>query len=284
MRRSRAICWLLCIALFFGLFGGLAVDQTVIKAQDQLEITSKFPELRSKSGDVFDFTVDMRWLGSGVKRFELAVSTPPAWVATIVGGYPEKEIGSIQLQPEREFPESITVKFLPSIGNEPEPGEYTVTLEASSGDVRGSIELKAIITGLYRLAFYTADGRINTEITAGKENHLSVEVSNTGTTVLEKIDLLSTKPSGWTIDFYPDTVENLQPGLAQQVDAVITPPDKTIAGDYMINMRAVSVEDQDQIDLRVTVLTPTVWGWIGILIVLAVIAGLGLLFWRLGRR
>jgi uncharacterized membrane protein len=36
--------------------------------------------------------------------------------------------------------------------------------------------------------------------------------------------------------------------------------------------------------LRVTVLTPTVWGWIGLIIVVLVIAGLGVLFMKLGRR
>ena len=283
MRRFRVICWLVCIALFFGMFAGLAGDQAVL-AQEQLEMTSKYPELRSKSGDVFDFSVGLRWLGSGLKRFELAVTAPPKWAAVITGGYPEKEIGSIELEPGKEFPENVTVKFAPLVGNEPEPGEYVVTLEASSGDIKESIELKAIITGLYRLAFYTADGRINTEVTAGKENHLAVIVANTGSMAIEKADLLSSKPSGWRITFNPDKLENLEPGLAQEVDAVIEPPEKTIAGDYMVSMRAVSTEDQDEIELRVTVMTPTVWGWIGILIVLAIIAGLGVLFWRLGRR
>jgi len=32
------------------------------------------------------------------------------------------------------------------------------------------------------------------------------------------------------------------------------------------------------------VLTPTIWGVVGILIVVVVVAGVGVLFWRLGRR
>lgn len=301
MRRFRVICWLLCIALFVGMFAGLTGDRVVLAAQkndshplvlspnqvvpqDKLELSSQFPVLRSKSGDTFEFSVGLRWLGSGLKRFELAVTAPPKWSAVIMGGYPEKEIGSIQLEPGKEFPETIKVTFAPSVGNEPEPGEYVVTLQASSGGIKESIELKAVITGLYRLAFYTADGRISTEVTAGKENHLAVEIANTGTATLKKIDLVSSKPSGWSITFNPDTVENLQPGLAQEVDAVIEPPAKTIAGDYSVTMKAVSIEDTTDIELRVTVLTPTVWGWVGILIVLAIIAGLGVLFWRLGRR
>ena len=39
-----------------------------------------------------------------------------------------------------------------------------------------------------------------------------------------------------------------------------------------------------ELQIRVSVLTPTIWGWVGILIVLAVIAGLGMMFRILGRR
>lgn len=303
MSRFKVICWFLCIVLFCLMFAGLVGDQAVLATQEgvnnssvqlpnqegplskeKLELSSQFPVLRSKSGDVFEFTVGMRWLGSEFRQFELALTKPPKWNAIVIGGYPEKEIGSIQLEPNKQFADDVKIQFAPSTGNEPEPGEYSVILKASSGNIVESIELKAIISGLFRVAFYTEDGRINTEVTAGKENNLAVVVANTGTVAIEKIDLLSSKPSGWTIDFSPDRIENLEPGLAQEVNAVIIPPDKTIAGDYMVTMKAVSTEDQDEISLRVTVLTPTVWGWIGILIVLVIIAGLGVLFWRLGRR
>jgi len=79
-------------------------------------------------------------------------------------------------------------------------------------------------------------------------------------------------------------VENLAPGLAQDVDVVIEPPEKTIAGDYSITIRADSEETSDSLEFRVTVETPTIWGWVGIAIVLVVIAGLAVLFRQLGRR
>ena len=83
----------------------------------------------------------------------------------------------------------------------------------------------------------------------------------------------------------PDEVESLEAGMAQEVDVIIEPPSKTIAGDYMITMIAISKDlPRREINLRVTVLTPTIWGWVAVLIVLAVIAGLGIIFRRLGRR
>jgi len=69
------------------------------------------------------------------------------------------------------------------------------------------------------------------------------------------------------------------------IDAVIKPPRETIAGDYVVTMIANSSGLANrEFELRVTVLTPTVLGWVGIVIVLVVIAGLAVLFRRLGRR
>ena len=184
----------------------------------------------------------------------------------------------------KAYPETIKVRFGPVSEELPEPGDYVVTLEASSGDIKETIELKAIVTALYRFAFYTAAGRLNTEVTAGEENHLSIVVFNTGTAVIDKIDLLSSKPSGWSITYNPDKVESLEPGLAQDVDIVINPPRKTIAGDYAVTLRAISKEHRSEMELRVTVLTPTIWGWVGIFIVVVVIAGLAVMFRQLGRR
>jgi len=305
MSRSRVVHHLLCFALLFGVLGGVVGNQVVLATQesnsgsfllplnqdepppeDKLELSCKYPSFEGNAGDSFEFEVGLRWLGSEVRVFDLAITeVPPKWRAAILAGYPEKEIPTIGLEPVMKYPEKITVKFAPLLGELPEPGEYGVTLEASSGDIKETVELKAVVTAQYMFAFYTASGRLNTEVTAGKENHLSLMVANTGRTLIDKIDLLSEKPSGWSIDFNLDEVESLEPGMAQEVDMVIKPPSKTIAGDYMITLTAISKGlPTRQIELRVTALTPTVWGWVAILIVLAVIAGLGVIFWRLGRR
>ena len=64
----------------------------------------------------------------------------------------------------------------------------------------------------------------------------------------------------------------------------ILAPDRTIAGDYLLTLTANSPEVNKTVDFRVTVSTPTVWGWIGFAIVALVVLGLGVVFFRLGRR
>lgn len=304
MRMPRPVYYLLCFVLLFGILGGLVGDRVVLAAQERsgssflswlnqeqpppekIELVCKYPAFEGNSGDSFDFDVDLKWLGSTARTFDLAVLDVPAkWTAKIVAGAFEKEIPAIGLGPEMTYPERITVTFAPFPGEFPEPGEYVITLEASSGDIKETIKLTAVVTTLYRFYFAPATERLSAEVTAGEENHLAVMVGNTGQGVIEEITFVSTRPSGWSVKFNPDEVESLQPGLAREVDVVIKPPRKTIAGDYSVTMSAISPGmSVRRIELRLTVLTPTIWGWVAILIVLAVIAGLGVMFRRLGRR
>ena len=45
-------------------------------------------------------------------------------------------------------------------------------------------------------------------------------------------------PSGWKIDFEPKTIDRIAPNENKEVQALITPTDKAIAGDYVTTMRA----------------------------------------------
>jgi len=288
------------------MLGGLAANQVALAAQEdgkdssllppgqeqplpeeKLELESKFPVLSAKSGEIFEFDVDLKYQGAERRRFDLTFTTPPGWAAFAVAGYPEKQIPAIEMGPAEMYPvtEKLKIKFGSITGKFPEAGDYVLTLEVSSGTLKEAFDFKAVVTARYEFAMLTATGRLNTEAKAGEDNHFSILLSNSGSAAIENITLSSIKPEGWSITFTPDKVESLESGLTQEVDVVINPPNKTIAGDYQITLRAESKEfSPDSLKLRVTVLTPTIWGWVGVLIVLAVIAGVGVLFWRLGRR
>ena len=64
----------------------------------------------------------------------------------------------------------------------------------------------------------------------------------------------------------------------------ILAPDRTIAGDYALTVTANSADVTKSENFRITVSTPTIWGWIGFGIVGLVVIGLAAVFFRLGRR
>lgn len=287
MKKLKIVSYLLCFVLVFTmLFAAMGERSALAQESDLLELGSRFPVQSDIAGESFEFEVFFRWHGDEVTTFQLNASGPPKWTIAITGGPSGKELQAIGLEPEVNFPPTIKINFGPLAGELPEPGEYVVTLTASSGDITETIELKAIVTALYRYALYTGSGRLSTKVTAGQENRFSVMIANTGTETIETIELVSSKPSKWSIEFEPtDEINNLAPGMAQELFAVINPPREAIAGDYMVNMQATSsgLAKRDM-DIRITVVTPTVLGWVGIIIVLAVIAGVAVLFRRLGRR
>lgn len=252
--------------------------------KEKLGLETKFPVLSGKSGEGFEFEVELKYEGSKRRRFDLSTTVPPNWVAIVMSTYPEKKIEVIELDPIATYPEKVKVVFAPLAWKPPQPGEYVVTLKAAAGDIKAAIDLKGKVTARYEFKMETETGRLNTNVEAGKDNHFSIRLKNPGTAAIEKISLSSSKPEGWSITFKPEKVDSLEPGIDQEVDVVINPPRRTIAGDYMVTLSGESQEVSGSLELRVTVLTPTIWGWVGILIVLVVIAGLAVLFRQLGRR
>ncbi len=304
MFRSRAVRCLLGFVLLFSVFAGLLGGQAVMAAQkggslllspsqeqppfeEGLTLGSQFPILSGVSGDEFEFEVELSYQGSEARIFDLITTVPPEWGASIMPTTfgATSQISAIRLEPFKSLPDKVKVKLRPLARRMPEPGEYVVILKAASGELEATIELKVVVTARYEFFMLPATGRLNTKADAGKDNHFSILLLNSGSTAIENITFSSSKPEGWSITYNPEKVDSLESGLTQEVDVVINPPRKTIAGDYEIKLWAESKEfSPDSLVLRVTVLTPTIWGWVGILIVLAIIAGVGVIFWRLGRR
>ena len=140
------------------------------------------------------------------------------------------------------------------------------------------------MTGTHDLKIGTESGTLNTNVTAGTKSQVVFLVGNAGTADLRNLAFLSQKPDQWDVDFDPDKVDSLKPGEVHEVKAEIMAPRRTIPGDYMLTVTSKSPEASKSIDFRVTVSTPTVWGWIGAGIVALVVIGLGIVFIRLGRR
>ena len=63
-------------------------------------------------------------------------------------------------------------------------------------------------------------------------------VTNTGTAPAENIQLSANAPSGWKIAFEPKTIDRIAPNEHKEVQALISPPGKAIAGDYVTTLTA----------------------------------------------
>ncbi len=297
MSKSR-ILHFIHLALALALLGSLVLFALPVAAQeptptptpspsttpDQLKLETTYPSISENSGATFNFSVDIKYSGSR-QLFNLDATAPQGWDVSF-NNSAGKTITGVQLGPvDYTVTETVTVNMTPALGQSPAPGDYPLTVTVSSGNLSQTINLKATVKAKFEFSLTTENGALNASAVAGQDNHTTILVNNTGSASIDKINLTSTKPEGWILNFNPATIDSIGAGQSKQVDVVITPPGgNTVSGDYSIGVTASNGTLSQNMNLRVTVSTPSIWGWVGLIIVILVIAGLAVLFMKLGRR
>lgn len=258
---------------------------------EKLELICQYPVLSSYAGMNYSYSISVNYSGGKESKvFNLKAVVPEGFLSTIAPGYGEgQEIAAVRLDANKGYPETVKLTVRPYAWKVPVPGEYPITFEVSSGDLKSSILLKAIVTAAYDMKMTTPDGRLNTEATAGQDNNFTVVVGNSGSADLDKVEVscqANDRPNGWIVTCKPDKIDSLKAGDSKEVQVTVKPSEKTIAGDYMITIQAEpeSKNAFTNLQIRTTVLTPTIWGWVGVGIVVLVVLALAVIFIRFGRR
>jgi uncharacterized membrane protein len=138
-----------------------------------------------------------------------------------------------------------------------------VTARVAAEDATAKADLALEITGQPRLDITGRDGIMSARASAGTETSIPVVVTNSGSAPAEAIELSGSAPSGWKITFEPKTIDRVAPNQTQEVQALVTPATKAIAGDYVTTVRASSRGEQASGNFRITVSTSTLWGIAG---------------------
>jgi uncharacterized membrane protein len=111
-----------------------------------------------------------------------------------------------------------------------------------------------------------------------------VIVTNSGTAPAEAVELSGSGPAGWKVTFQPATIDRIAPNDRKEVQAIVTPAGKAIAGDYVTTLRATSRGESASASYRITVTTSTVWGMAGVGVIgFALLVLVGAVAW-FGRR
>ncbi len=259
---------------------------------EELIFKTTLPKIQAEEDETFYFDFSVIYIAGDepfgldedtiTKPFDITVEYPTGWMAAVLSGNTEAK--TINL--ESNNTESLNLGAV--AGTSQKPGEYNfkVTFKSAvDGDpLEQSIEFTAVITATYEISLSTKTGKLSTDITSGKDNHYKLILTNNSSTSVENISFTSTEPEGWQVDFDKKEIESIEAGEEEEIDVTINPPEKTIAGDYMLTFTASSENSTDDIEIRVTVETPTIWGIVGIGIIVIVIVGVAIIFTRLGRR
>ena len=253
-----------------------------INIPETLKFDVTFPEIKAKAGAAFSFAADLTYEGDEEQTFDLIGTGPEGWYVAIAPSYQESEISAIKMVPGKK--ESLKITAAPLIKQD--PGEYDITITAKNEDLKLEAEttFKAIITSTYDFTLTSKTGMLNTKATSGKNNPFIIVLTSTGSADIENITLKADAPEKWIVKFEPEKIETFKSEETKEIKVTITPPDKTIAGDYMLTFSANSENSSKNIDVRITVETPSIWGLVGIGIIVIVVIGVAIIFAKLGRR
>jgi uncharacterized membrane protein len=254
--------------------------QERIPGADDIQITTSYPVLRGQTDATFEFSIDVLNKSDLDRTFNLAAVPPEKWEVNFKPAYEQKQISSFRIKGGQS--QSVAVQVSPP--KDAMSGEYPIMVRVSSGDKKAEVKLTVALTGIYKLDAGTPTGILSLEAMPGKPSNLSLFVKNTGSAVNRNVSFSSFKPENWEVTFKPEKIEALEPNGLKQIEVTIKPAAQSLVGDYSVGVMVDGEKASKTVEFRVTVKASTAWGWIGIGVIIFVIAGLSALFIWLGRR
>jgi len=226
----------------------------------------------------FTFSTSLKNKTPDKQLYALMAEPPRSWTVTFKSSY--QPLTAIPVEANVSAPILIEVKPPERVP----AGSYKFPVSAATNATSASLVLEVVITGSYNIELSTPSGLLSTKITAGDFKRVELVVNNTGSSDLTDIKLEFSAPVNWDVTFDPKTVAKLQPGKTAQVFATIKADRKAIPGDYVATLESKTPEVSSKISFRISVETRLLWGWVGILIIIAALGSVYYLFRKYGRR
>ncbi len=242
------------------------------------EFTCDQANMEGHAKSSFTFNTKLKNRTGNKQLYSLRANSPRGWTATFKVNY--KQATSVEIDADNSKDITIEIKppqIIPA-------GTYKIPVGAVTTTTSAGLELEVVITGFYDMELTTPNGLLSTNITAGNDKRVELLLRNTGSAELRDIKLTVSKPKNWDVIFNPDTVSRLGAGESTTVYAIIEAAGKAIPGDYVTNITAQTPEASSSVAFRISVKTPILWGWLGLVIIIGVIVSVYYFFRKYGRR
>ena len=260
----------------------LAITVTVgEEVPAKLKLTTNFPDLRGTATTAFKYRVSVTNDSGRDTTLNLSGDAPKNFQVTFAEAYGSQQLTSIPI----EAGKSKDVDVALSIPRETTAGDYKLSVHAKTDQASADLSLTLTILGQPRLTLSGVNGRLSGTAYAGQSSELTVVLRNDGSEAAHDIELSATTPDQWKAVFDPKTVQQLAAGAEQEVKVTLTPSPRAIAGDYQATFRASATGGiSESANFRITVLTSTLWGAIGIAIIAIALLVVVFAVARFGRR
>lgn len=265
--------------------GGMTSSMTLTLSVREEELgssalTTQYAEQEGSAGSSFSFSTTVQNNTPKEQSYSFSSNPPAGWTVTFKPSGEDTQVAAIDV--DARGSQAMDVTVTPPGGVE--AGEYTIPISAISASETLTGELTVVITGSYKVELSTPSGLLSFDATANKQTDVTLSITNNGNVDLQNVNLTSSAPSGWTVEFSESSISVLESGATKEVTAYVTPSDDAMSGDYSLTISVKNSESSDSAEFRVTVKTETLWGVVGILLIAAAACCLGYVFRKYGRR
>ncbi len=225
----------------------------------KLTVKAQLPSLRGSPKSNFEYTLTIKNDSGRNLNVSFGAQAPENFETSFTEAYGSQELSSIPI----DAGQSKDIKLHVRPPSTVDAGHFAVTATVKAGDASATADLALDVIGQPRLQVAGRDGLLSSRAVAAQQTSIPIVVTNTGSAPAENVKLSASAPSGWKVSFDPATVDRLVPGKDAEVQALVTPSDKSLAGDYMVSVNANSRGENASSQFRITVNTSTVWGMVG---------------------
>lgn len=244
----------------------------------RLSLQAELPVLRGTSAGSFRYRLTLRNDGDQEMLVNLNADAPRGFqvVFTLFG----QEVASLPIKGGESRDLEAEVRLPPKVP----AGTYAITTRAVGGDASAELKLSLEITGRADMSITTPEERLSGRATAGRTSPIKLVVKNIGSAPARNVRLSASEPSGWEVTFAPEAVDEIAPDGQAEVTANVKPSPNALTGDYMITLTASAGDVSSSADFRITVVTSTLWGIVGVAVVAVALAVVTFAVNRYGRR
>ena len=246
----------------------------------RLTLQAELPVLRGPATSSFRYRLTLKNESDVDLLVNLEAQAPKGFQISFTPAFGSQQVTSLPVKAG----ESRDLDAEVSLPSDLPAGRYDVLVAATGGGARAQVRLGLEVTGRPDLSITTPEGRLSGRAYAGHSTPVKLLIKNQGTAPARNVELSAFEPTGWEVRFDPQRIEEIPANGQREATVSIKPSDKAVAGDYMVTLRATSGDNTTSVDFRVTVLTSTLWGLAGILLVAVSLGVVGLAVSRYGRR
>lgn len=246
----------------------------------KLKVEAPLPALRGTPKSTFDYQLSIKNDSGRNLTVSFAADAPKNFETNFTENYGSQQISSIPV----DAGQSKDIKLHVRPSSTADAKRYPIGVTVSAEDATAKTNVSLEIVGQPQLQIAGRDGLLSAGVVAGTQSSIPVVVTNTGTAPADAVELSGSAPPGWKITFEPKTIDRIDPGKDAEVQALVTPTVKSLAGEYAATIRANSSGESASTQFRLAVSTSNTWFMAG-----AGVIGVAVLFMaaavaRFGRR